>query len=47
MTAHASLSIVFHYKDKCMHQVTLHCKGLGECKIVNTHGLSLVTFQKA
>lgn len=47
MTAHANLSIAFHYQDKCMHQVTLHCKGLGERKIVNTHGLSLVTFQKA
>lgn len=47
ITALANVSLVFHCKDKCMHQVTLYCKRLGECGVVNAWATRLVIFQEA
>lgn len=47
ITASASVSIVFHCKDKCVHEVILCCKRLGKCGIVKAWAVSLLTCWKA
>lgn len=47
ITALASVSIVFHCKDKCVHRVILCCKRSGKCGIVKAWAVRLLTCWKA
>lgn len=47
ITAFASVSIVFHCKDKCLQEVILCCKRLGKRGIVKAWAVRLLTCWKA